>query len=252
VRDGGGLFWRFQELHRPGNPLILFNVWDAGSAHAVAEAGASALATGSWSVAAAHGYGDGEALPLDLALANAERIVGAVDLPVTIDFEGAYAHEPDSVGLNAAKLAGTGAVGCNFEDRFVGGDGLFSLRDQAERIDAMRAGAGSSFFINARTDIFLKTEAQEHRERIGEAVERACAYAEAGANGFFVPGLIARDLIARLCERSPVPVNVMAVPGGPDADQLADAGVARISHGPAPYRQMVAALRSAAAAHYRS
>jgi 2-methylisocitrate lyase-like PEP mutase family enzyme len=251
VIDRQRRFKRFRELHRRGDPLILFNIWDAGSARAVAEAGAPALGTGSWSVAAAHGYADGEVLPLDLALDNAERIAAAVDIPVTIDFEGAYARDPDGVAHNAGQLAATGAVGCNFEDRLVGGDGLYSLREQAERIAAMHGGAGGDFFINARTDIFLKAPAEDHRERLGEAIERAHAYKEAGAEGLFVPGLVARDLIARLCERVPLPVNVMALPGAPSAEQLADAGVARISHGPAPYRQMIAALRTAAAAHYR-
>lgn len=244
-------FKRFRELHRRGDPLILFNIWDAGSARVVAEAGAPAVATGSWSVAAAHGFADGEVLPLDLALANAERIVAAVELPVTIDFEGAYARDPDGVAANAGQLAASGAIGCNFEDRLVGGDGLYTLREQAERIAAIRGGAGLDFFINARTDIFLKAPPEDHRERLGEVVERAHAYKEAGADGLFVPGLVARDLIARLCERSPLPVNVMALPAAPSADQLAEAGVARISHGPAPYRQMVAALRTAAAPHYR-
>src|SRR5438045_1994930 len=80
----------FAALHVPGNPVILFNAWDAGSAKAVADAGAKAIATGSWSVAAAHGFFDAEGLPLDLAIANAARVAAAVQLPVTLDFEGGY------------------------------------------------------------------------------------------------------------------------------------------------------------------
>src|SRR4051812_15858977 len=105
----------FAALHVPGDPLILYNAWDAGSARAVASAGAKAIATGSWSVAAAQAYGDGEALPLELALAGAARIAGAVELPVTIDFEGGYAVEAGAVARNASRLAATGAIGCNFE-----------------------------------------------------------------------------------------------------------------------------------------
>src|SRR3954468_18173070 len=108
-------FRAFAALHRPGDPLILYNVWDAGSAKAVVEAGAPAIATGSWSVAAAQGFSDAESLPLDFAIANAERVVRAVDVPVTIDFEGGYAAEPERVAANMKWLAGTGAVGCNFE-----------------------------------------------------------------------------------------------------------------------------------------
>src|SRR3954466_14079360 len=106
----------FASLHRPGDPVVLYNAWDAGSARMVAEAGAKAVATGSASVAAAHGFHDAEALPLELALANAARVAQAVELPVTIDFEGAYAVEPGGVAANMKRLAETGAIGCNFED----------------------------------------------------------------------------------------------------------------------------------------
>ena len=251
MRDRQKLFRQFLELHRPGHPLILFNAWDAGSARAVAEAGAPAIATGSWSVAAAHGFADGEKLPLDLVLANSERIASAVEVPVSVDFEGAYGAGPDAVWRNAAALAETGAIGCNFEDRHVAGDGLYPLRDQAERIGAAREATAPFFFINARTDIFLKLPAESHADHSGEAVERCHAYADAGARGFFVPGLTSARLIARLCERAPLPVNIMAMPGAPDAEDLAQLGVARISHGPAPYRQMLRQLTEAASAHYR-
>src|SRR3569623_376094 len=107
-------FETFAALHVPGDPIVLFNAWDAGSAKAGAEAGAKAIATGSASVAGAHGFSDAEALPLDLALANAARVVAAVDLPVTIDFEGAYAVAPERAAANVAKLAATGAIGCYF------------------------------------------------------------------------------------------------------------------------------------------
>src|SRR4051794_9835110 len=137
----------FASLHRPGEPLILYNAWDAGSAKVIAEAGAKAIGTGSYSVAMAHGYDDREALPLDLALANAERIVNAVELPVTIDFEGAYAYGSVELGENARRLVETGAIGCNFEDQVVGTDRLYEVAEQAARITALRNGAGENFFI---------------------------------------------------------------------------------------------------------
>src|SRR4029453_5860851 len=105
---------RFAALHVPGDPLVLFNAWDAGSAQAVAKSGAKAIATGSASVAMANGFGDGEEVPMDFALVNATRIVKAVDLPVTVDFEGGYATEPEAVGKNVERLVETGATGCNF------------------------------------------------------------------------------------------------------------------------------------------
>jgi len=241
----------FASLHRPGDPVILFNAWDPGSAQAVAEAGAKAIATGSASVAAAHGFHDAEALPLDLALANAERVIAAVDLPVTIDFEGCYALEPEGVGANVARLAATGAIGCNFEDQVIGGEGLHPAPFQAERIRAARAAAGPDFFLNARTDIFLKAKAEAHDSaKVDEALARAHTYAEAGASGFFAPGLADLALLERLCARSPLPVNFMAFPGAPGGAEVARTGVARISHGPFPYRLAMKALKAAATEIY--
>jgi 2-methylisocitrate lyase-like PEP mutase family enzyme len=241
----------FESLHRPGDPVVLFNAWDAGSAQAVAEAGAKATATGSASVAYAHGFHDAEALPLDLALANAERVAAAVELPVTIDFEGGYAADPDGVAANMARLAATGAIGCNFEDQVIGGEGLHPVEAQAAKIRAGREAVGPDFFINARTDIFLKIKAETHDPaRIEEAIARARAYAEAGASGFFVPGLVDLGQLAQVCAASPLPVNFMAFPGAPDAADVAAAGVARISHGPFPYRLAMKALKQAAEAIY--
>lgn len=236
-------FAEFASLHVPGQPLVLFNVWDAGSALAVAKAGAKAIATGSASVAAANGFGDGEELPLEFAIANAERIATAVELPVTIDFEGGYAVDPETVERNLDRLAGTGAIGCNFEDQVVGTNQLYSIADQAARIAAARRGAGGDFFINARTDLFLKAPTDTHDEAmVDQALERARAYADAGASGFFVPLLADLRLLERVCAKSPLPVNFMAFPNCPSREDVAAAGVARISHGPFPHRALMAKL----------
>jgi 2-methylisocitrate lyase-like PEP mutase family enzyme len=234
----------FASLHRPGDPVVLFNVWDAGSAKAVAAAGAKAVATGSHSVAEALGFADGQGLPIELVLENARRVVQAVELPVTIDFEGAYAVEPEGVAANLAKLAAIGAIGCNFEDQVIGGEGLHPVELQAARIRAAREAVGADFFLNARTDIFLKAPRDTHNEAMAdEALGRGRVYAEAGASGFFVAGLVDLELLARVCAASPLPVNYIAVPGGPSKAEVAAAGVARISHGPFPYRRAMAALK---------
>ena len=233
----------FARLHVAGKPLVLFNAWDAGSARAVAKAGARAIATGSASVAMANGFGDGQELPMDFALANAARIVGAVDLPVTVDFEGAYSDDPREGARNIARLAETGAVGCNFEDQIVGGEGLHPITFQAERIAAARAAVGPDFFINVRTDLFLKAKPETHDEAmLGEAIDRVRAYADAGASGFFVPMLGNLDFLGRLCAQSPVPVNFMTYPGCPSNAEVAATGVARISHGPFPYMALMGEL----------
>lgn len=240
---------RFAARHVPGDPLVLFNVWDAGSALAVAKSGAKAIATGSASVAMANGFGDGEKLPMEFALANAKRIVEAVDLPVTVDFEGGYAADPAEAGRNVARLVEAGAIGCNFEDQIVGGEGLFSIEEQAERIASVRQAVGSGFFINCRTDLFLKTPQETHdAAMLDEAIARARAYAEAGASGFFVPMLGDLDLLRRLCSESPIPVNFMTYPGCPSNADVAATGVARISHGPFPFMALMGQLEEAARA----
>ncbi|WP_439539823.1 isocitrate lyase/PEP mutase family protein [Sphingomonas sp.] len=242
-------FAEFAALHVPGAPLVLINVWDAGSAKAVAAAGVKAIATGSASVAAANGFSDAESLPLDLAIANARRIVGAVDLPVSIDFEGGYAVAPDALASNVTLLAATGAIGCNFEDQVIGGSGMHAPEAQAARIAAIRAATGPDFFINARTDLFLQAPSETHdAAKVDAAIARAHAYAAAGASGFFVPGLADLDLLARVCRESPLPVNFMAFPGAPDAAAVAAARVARISHGPFPFRAAMRAVEDAARA----
>ena len=239
----------FRALHVPGDPLILFNAWDAGSAKAIAAAGAKAIATGSWSVAAAHGFGDGEQLPLDLAVANLERIVAAVDLPVSIDLERGYGEAPEQVAETVARAIAAGAVGCNIEDRR-GGDTLFGTKEQAARIAAARAaadGAGVAMFVNARVDLFLTTPAERHDSALlDQAIERAHAYAEAGADGVFPIMLTDEDLIERFCDACPKPVNVFASPAAAPAARLAALGAARISHGPGPYRRAMAFLEDAA------
>lgn len=240
----------FHALHVKGEPVILFNIWDAGSAAAVAKAGAKALATGSRSVAGALGYDDGEVLPLDMALAHVSAIVMRSALPVTFDFEGAYARDPDAVAANTRAALGTGVVGFNFEDQIVGGEGLYSIPDQSARIAGMRRAceaAGVNAFINARTDIFLKAPRDVHNDAMVEqAIARALAYADAGASGFFAPGLVDLALITRLCVESPLPINVMALPVSPPKRDLIQAGVSRISYGPIPWAKAMAFIEDQA------
>src|SRR5437016_391588 len=109
---------QFRALHIPGKPLILFNIWDAGSAKAVANGGAKALATSSWSVANANGFSDGEQTPLNFAIENLRRIVVATDLPLTADLESGYGDSPEVVGETVRLAIEAGAIGCNLEDSF--------------------------------------------------------------------------------------------------------------------------------------
>jgi 2-methylisocitrate lyase-like PEP mutase family enzyme len=189
----------FKNLHIKGEPLILFNIWDVASAKNIADAGAKAIATSSWSVAAAHGYVDGENLPLELAVANIKRIVDAVPLPVSIDFEGGYANKLSELEKNISLLIDTGIVGINFEDQIIGKNSLYSIEEQCARIEAIRKTATEKsmpLFINARTDIFLQADPSNHtKAHLEEALARASAYADAGADGFFVPWLSNMDYV---------------------------------------------------------
>jgi 2-methylisocitrate lyase-like PEP mutase family enzyme len=239
----------FRELHVRGRPLLLFNIWDAGSARTVAAAGAVALATGSWSVAAALGMDDGEAVPLALVLENLARIVRAVELPVSLDFEGGYGATPAEVGASVGRATGAGAIGFNIEDSLMEGRALREVTDAAARIAAARAAAdaaGVPVVLNARTDVFMGTPGADHAGLVDAALARGAAYAAAGADCLFVPGLSELALIREVAARSVLPINIMASAKAPALAELAAAGVARVSHGPGPWRLAMAALGAAA------
>lgn len=245
---------RFTELHVKGTPVLLYNAWDAGSAQAIAAAGAPALATSSWAVAEAQGYRDGEAIPLPLVEQIVARIAASVELPLTVDFEGGYSADDGELAENVSRLLDLGVVGINFEDRIVQGSGLYDLHRQAQRIAAVRAAAerkGVNLFLNARTDLFLG-QGRDPAGSVGEALERARAYAAAGASGFFIPGLVEEALIDQICAGTALPVNVMVWDGLPAAPRLAELGVARISYGARPYRQARAALQREAGRAFSS
>ena len=223
----------FAALHVAGDPLILFNIWDPGSAKAVAGAGAKAIATGSWGVACAAGFADGEKLPLDFAIDNLSRIKLVTDLPVTIDMEAGYGVNEGEVAQSVARAANAGAVGINLEDKDPATRLLFSTKEAAKRVGAA---AASGLFVNARTDVFILTPHTDHDVALVDSViERAKAYAGAGAKGLFAPFLRDAMLIERLCQKSPLPVNILIGEGVPDHQRLATLGVARISHGHGPW-----------------
>jgi 2-methylisocitrate lyase-like PEP mutase family enzyme len=223
----------FAAMHIPGNPLILYNIWDAGSTVAVAKAGAKAIATGSYGVAGAHGISDGENLPLDVAIATLTEVLAVTDLPVTIDMEAGYGADPAAVEKSVQRAAAAGAIGINIEDKDPVTKALYSDADASARI---KAAAATRVFVNARADMFILTPPAEHDAAMVDAmIERAKSYADAGARGLFAPFLQDAALIERLCKGSPLPVNILMRAGCPDHKTLAGLGVARISHGHGPW-----------------
>src|ERR1700740_1049529 len=240
---------RFAELHgKDQTPLLLYNAWDAGSAKAIAAAGAPAIATSSWSVAEAHGYRDGQDIPLAFAEQIVARIAAAVEVPVSVDFEGGYSEDNGELAENAGRLIDSGVIGINFEDRVVRGPGLCDIDRHAARILAIHTAAHQrdiDLFINARTDLFLG-QGRDPAASITEAIERSKAYADAGASGFFIPGLQEEALIGQICEGVALPVNVMLMDSVLSIARLAELGVARVSWGPISYLQAMTALEEQA------
>lgn len=240
----------FRALHRSGDPLVLFNVWDAGSAAAVEKAGAHALGTSSWSIAATHGFGDGEKMPPDLAIAALARICAATSLPVTADLESGFGERPEDVAQTVQKAIEAGAIGCNLEDSYPATGDLRPIAESAARIAAARRAADETcpgFFINARCDVFFQgQESRAAATRVEETMARAAAYAAAGADGLFVPGLDDLALIEQLGRASPLPLNVMRLGTSPSIAELSAAGVARVSHGPYPHMRIMQELEKVA------
>ncbi len=230
-----------RELHEAPEILVLANVWDAASAHAVAAVeGVRALATASHSIAAAHGYEDGENIPLELHLAAVERVVAATELPVSMDFESGYGDP----GETTRRALAAGAVGANLED------GMRPLQEAVAAVEAVvaaRAAEGAGFVLNARTDAFLMVR-EPDVETVAEAAERGRAFLDAGAECVFVPRVShpahIEALVAELGERK---LSVIAMPGMPPAAELERMGVARVSLGPWSYRVALTALQDVAA-----
>jgi 2-methylisocitrate lyase-like PEP mutase family enzyme len=218
----------FAGLHKPGAPLLLPNAWDVASAVTIASAGAKAIATTSAGVAWSLGVPDAANFGAERSAAVVSRIVQAVDVPVTADIEAGY----DSVDDTMTAVLQAGAVGVNIEDRADGR--LLTPAEQAERLAAARAAAdklGIPAWINARTDVYLAPDIPQD-ERLDAVFERAAAYAQAGADSLFVPGLIDLPALAKLAT-GPLPVAVMVWAGAPTVAELAAVGVVRISLGSA-------------------
>ncbi len=238
----------FAALHKAADPLVLYNIWDAGSARAVQRSGAKAIATGSLSLAGAQGFADGQQLPFEALLVTVRQIFAVIDLPLTVDFEAGFAHDIKTLKANAASLRAEGTIGCNFEDRLIGAEGLRNISEQAERIGVL---AEAGLFVNARTDTFLEVLMAggdpNQTPLVDSAIARAEAYAKAGAGCFFIPGLSDPDMIAKICDAIPIPTNVMRLSEMVSNKELARLGVSRISYGPGPWSDAMARVEELAA-----
>ncbi|HEY4432142.1 MAG TPA: isocitrate lyase/phosphoenolpyruvate mutase family protein [Paenibacillus sp.] len=231
----------FKSLHEQANALILYNCWDVASAKAIEQAGSKAIATSSFAMADAWGYSDGEQFSFEQLLWFVSRIAAHVSIPLTVDIEGGYAVNEEALANNMEQLFQLDIYGINFEDQKVNhpDDELWAIEAQSQRIRTIQQVASKlqkSVFINARTDLFFKN-AIHSLDLVKEALERTYAYAEAGAEGIFIPGLTDRSLIEHFVQKSPLPVNVMVMDGMISNAELQELGVKRISYGPYSYFQ---------------
>ena len=234
-----------RSLHRRDAPLLLPNAWDVVTARAVVTAGFPVVATTSWGVAEALGHEDHEGAPADEMFAAAARIARGVEVPVTVDAEAGYGMEPAKV---VEALRSAGAAGCNLEDTDHADGSLRDPRRHAEWLGAVRQAAtedGYPLVINARVDVFLGPylagagpETQE--ELVPEAVRRANAYVEAGADCVYPIMLSETAALRRFMSEVRGLVNVIRGPHTPSLADLTALGVARVSWGPHLYRDAVA------------
>jgi 2-methylisocitrate lyase-like PEP mutase family enzyme len=234
----------FLALHKPGEPLLLPNPWDAGSAKVLASLGFKALATTSSGFAATLGRDDGS-VTRDEALAHAAAIVSATDLPVSADLEDCYAVDPADVAETVRLAIHTGLAGCSIEDYTRRGeDPIFDVRQAADRVAsaASEAHAGPvPFVLTARAENYL-----HGRPDLADTIARLQAYQEAGADVLYAPGLTRIEDIRQVLREVDRPVNVLAMSGAPTVAELAETGVARISVGGAFAFAAMGALVSAA------
>jgi 2-methylisocitrate lyase-like PEP mutase family enzyme len=227
-----------RSLHVPSRPLLLPNAWDAATARAVVTAGFPVVATTSAGITAALGYQDRERAPREEMLRAAGRIVSSVDVPVTVDLEAGYGLEPAEL---VAALLRISAAGCNLEDTDHSSESLRDSDQQADWLSRVREAANDQDYglvINARVDVFLHSvDKQPQADLLEEALRRARAYLEAGADCVYPITLRERDVLASfVADVGGSPVNILATARAPGIADLAELGVARISWAGSLYR----------------
>jgi 2-methylisocitrate lyase-like PEP mutase family enzyme len=220
---------RFLALHHEDRPLLMPNPWDAGSARLLASLGFEALATTSSGHASTLGRLDG-AVERDEALAHAALLTAATEVPISADLVNAFADDPEGVAETVDGAIAAGLAGCSVED-FTGrpDDPIYDAGLAAGRVEAAVEAAHRGpvhLVLTARAENFL-----HERPDLRDTIARLQSFQEAGADVLYAPGLTELEDIRRVVTSVDRPVNVLAVPGAPTVDELAAAGVKRISVG---------------------
>jgi len=226
-------------LHHGDSPLLLPNVWNPVGARLLAAKGYPAIATASAAISASLGYEDGEKIQRSTLLDVLARIAGGVGLPVSADIEAGYASTLSELEETIEGLIDTGVVGINIEDSLDDGGTLRSSEDQCARLSMVRETAerrGLHLVINARVDSFLASSYSDIAEATEDAVERARAYAVAGADCIYPIGVGDEATLRLLRARITSPLNALAIPGASSLSTLASIGMNRVSFGPFVFR----------------
>ena len=220
----------FKMLHYEDDILILPNVWDTLSAIICEQIGFKAIATTSWGFANSLGLQNGEHLSFKDVFTLAKNLVSAVKIPLSIDMESGYSANPNDIVDHVLRLADIGVAGINIEDSCKTDGALKSVKTHRKCIELLRTALEKKgfdhFFINARTDTYLKLE-----NPLNETIERARSYILSGADGIFVPGIVNDEEIKELVNVVDAPINVMALAGFTDVDKIGKLGVKRFSIG---------------------
>jgi 2-methylisocitrate lyase-like PEP mutase family enzyme len=238
----------FRALHHGDEVLLLPNAWDAASAAIFGQLGARAIATTSAGLAWACGFADGDVLPREhllFAVGEIRRAIG--DLPLSVDIEGGYSDDPQAVAELVDRLIELGVAGINLED---GGRDSSLLAAKIEAIVNGCRQKGRDVFVNARCDVYLR-ELATGDAAVRETVARGRIYADAGADGLFVPGASDPPALAAIARGVVLPLAIFAVEGLPPARELFTFGVRRLSAGESLAALAYGAAREAASAFLR-
>ncbi len=237
----------FRRLHDRKNVLVLPNAWDVPSARIFEEEGFPAVATSSAGMMVSLGYPDGEEIPTKEFVSAVKRIARVLSVPLSVDVVGGFGGSPDGVARSARAVVKAGAIGINIEDFVHSTKKLLPVEKQAARLLALvrlRRSLKVPFVINARTDA-LRFAAGDDNAKFEEAIRRASAYRDVGADCVYPMGLTEAASISRFVRALDFPVNVMVRKGLPSVPELQRLGVARVSFGPSASYAAMGLLRRA-------
>ncbi len=238
----------FRALHHGKRILILPNGWDVPSARVFEDAGFPAIATSSAGMLVSLGYPDGEVIGRDEFVSAVGRIAKALSVPLSADVVAGFGKTTKDVLVTVKAILKTGAVGINIEDFTHATKKLYPIERQMENVRAIRKLGeitGVPLVINARTDALRFAEGDE-AARFKEAVRRATAYRDAGADCVYPMGLTDAASIGNFVKALDCPINVMVRKGLPPIGELERLGVARVSFGPGPSYAAMGLLKRAA------